>query len=148
MGTLRIARSRARPAEYADALAEATDALQQARDARDYAEEAFRSAQNNVLTIMASAGITSSAVTVGDQRIRVTAVRGERLEINEEGLRKAVTAPVFDKLCDLKLNRNKLETAIAEGRVDPVLVASFVTHKESTPYVRLTVTDSAARESE
>lgn len=137
--TLRIARSRARPAEYADALAEATARLRDRKKELDEATERHTKAQQEVLTILASAGIKSSTVGIGDVRFKVTSVQTETLTINEPGLRKALTAPVFDKLCNLKLDRTKLEIAIADGRVDPVVVASHTTKTLRKPFVKISL---------
>jgi hypothetical protein len=67
----------------------------------------------------------------------MTMTQSERLEVNEPGLRKAMGAPQFDRLCDLKLNRQKLEVAIAEGRVDPMVVSAHTTRKANSPYIRM-----------
>lgn len=136
--TLRIARSRARPAEYVDTLRQATAELRDRKQELADAEEAAQAAQNEVLTILASANIKNSTVTLDDGRYQVTSVQGERLVVHEDGLRKAITAPVFDRLCNLKLDRTKLEIAIAEGRVDPVVVASHTTKHQNKPYIKLT----------
>ena len=133
---LRIARTR--PAQYADALAEAVARLKHAKEAALAAEEIRLERENEVLTIMAGAGIKTSTVAADDERVRVSVVQNQRLEFNEQSLRKALTAPVFDKLCDLKLNRLKLEEAVADGRVDPVTVATYSTVKPSKVYVKLT----------
>lgn len=139
MAGLRIARSRARPAEYAEPLKEAVGRLRAAQEHLDEVEEIYRQNQAEVLTIMSQHGIKTSVVVMEDAKFRVTSVQGERLDIDETGLRKALTAPIFDKLCDLKLNRTKLEVAIAEGRVDPVVVATHTSKHLNKPYPKLTV---------
>jgi hypothetical protein len=137
--TMRIVRSRARPAEYVDSLKEAVENLRALREHLDTVEQNYHQAQTEVLTILAEAGVKSSTVTLQDGRYRVTHVANERIEVDETGLRKAISAPVFDKLCDLKLNRTKLEIAIAEGRVDPVVVASNSKRTTSKAYPKLSL---------
>ena len=133
---LRIARSRSRPAEYADALAEAVALLQRMREARDTAQSNYEQAQNGVMTLMGAHHIKTSTVALEDVRVKVSVVQSEVLEFNETSLRKALSAPVYDKLCDLKLNRLKLEEAVADGRVDPVVVATYTTVTPRKPYVK------------
>jgi nitrogen regulatory protein PII len=142
--TLRIARSRARPAEYVDSLREATRVLRDRKAELAAAQERVEQAGKEVMTILAASGIKSSVVTVDETRYKVTTVQGERLEVNEPGLRKAITAAVFDKLCDLKLNRTKLEVAVAEGRVDPVVVATHTTKKLNKPFIKLSAVGGEA----
>lgn len=135
---LRIARSRSRPGEYADALAEAVAHLQKVKTALQDAQTNFDEAQNGVLALMAAHRVKTSTVPLDDMRFKVAVVQSETMSFNETSLRKALSAPVFDKLCDLKINRNKLEEAIAEGRVDPVVVATYTTVTPRKPYVKLT----------
>ena len=88
---------------------------------RRLAEESrHREIQAEILTLMAAHGVKTGTVTMDDARYRLTSVQGERLSIDEPGLRKALSAPVFDRLCNLRLDRTKLELSIAEGGVDPV----------------------------
>jgi hypothetical protein len=47
-------------------------------------------------------------------------------QINEEGLRKAMGARVFNKYTIRKLDRKALEKAMGDGVVDPTLVAQYV----------------------
>lgn len=134
---LRIARSKSRSAEYADALAEAVALLQQMREVRDTAQSNYEQAQNGVLTLMGAHRIKSSTVALSDARFKVSVVQSETMEFNETSLRKALSAPVYDKLCDLKLNRLKLEEAVADGRVDPVVVATYTTVTPRKPWVKV-----------
>lgn len=135
---LRIARSKLRPAQYADALVEAVRLLKLAKDMVSAAEEIRTERENEVLSILASAGVKTSTVPLEGMRYRVALVQSERMGFNEPSLRKALSAPVYDKLCDLKLNRNKLEEAIADGRVDPVVVAINTVVTKNKPFVKLT----------
>jgi hypothetical protein len=137
--SLRVTRSRSRPAEYVDALAELATRFQVAKAVLDDAEESHRQVQAEILSLMAAHGVKTSTVKLADARYRLTAVQGERLDVDEPGLRKALSAPVYDKLCALKLDRTKLELAIADGRIDPIVVASHTHHRQNRPYVKLSV---------
>lgn len=66
----------------------------------------------------------------------VTFVQAERVELDEKGLRKALTARVFDKYTVKKLDKKALEEAMGRGEVDPMVVAKFVSTKKGLPYLR------------
>lgn len=57
--------------------------------------------------------------------------------IDEPGLRKALTAKVFDKFTNRVLNKRAMEKAMDAGEIDPVTVSRFVTIKPSRPYLEL-----------
>jgi hypothetical protein len=82
----------------------------------------------------------TKTVTVvdGEQQIRFTYVSKEVTKIDEKGLRKELTARVFDKFTDKKLNRSKLEAAMQSGAVDPMIVSKHVEIAEGQPYLRIT----------
>jgi hypothetical protein len=136
---LRIARTKERRTEFADSIRVALEQLQSAREAREVAETRYRMAEQAVLTLLTSVGQKSTIVATDEGRYRVTISQSERLVVNEAQLRKAISAPVYDRLCDLKLNRLKLEEAIAEGRVDPVVVASHTEKVTNKPSARVTL---------
>lgn len=75
------------------------------------------------------------AVSGGATR-QVTYVQTKTYTVDEKGLRKALTAKVFDKYTVKSLNRPALEKAMGEGEVDPKVVARFVEEKLSKPYLR------------
>lgn len=78
----------------------------------------------------------SMKVTVQGMAKQVTYVQTKSYEVDEKGLRKALTAKVFDKYTVKKLERAKLEKAIDDGEVDPMVVARFVAEKPNKPYLR------------
>lgn len=136
---LRITQMNETREQRADRMTEALAHLQRMRERREEAETDYRDAEAGLMSLLSSHGLKSSTVALDESRYRVAVVVSERLSVNEQSLRKAITAPVFDKLCDLKLNRQKLELAIAEGRVDPVVVATYTTKTENRPYLRVTM---------
>lgn len=56
-------------------------------------------------------------------------------QIDEKGLRKALTARIFDKYVQKKLDRKALEKAMTDGDVDPVIVAKFVEQVPGKTYL-------------
>jgi len=56
-------------------------------------------------------------------------------QINESGLRKALTAKVYDKFTVKKLDKKALEQAMSDGVVDPHVVARFVELVPGKTYV-------------
>lgn len=66
----------------------------------------------------------------------VTYVRPVRLGIDEQGLRRALTARVFDKYTKRVLDRKKMEAAMESGDVDPVTVAKYVHPESGSAYVK------------
>lgn len=65
----------------------------------------------------------------------VTYVQKRTAVIDERGLRKALSAKVFDKYTVRKLDRKAMETAMDAGEVDPVTVSRFVTMKPGRAYL-------------
>jgi len=75
----------------------------------------------------------------GDQRHAVTYVQKHTVVINEPGLRKALTAKVFDKYTKRVLDRRKMEEAIDMGAVDKVTVAQYAEMKPQRAYLEYRV---------
>lgn len=73
---------------------------------------------------------------------KVTYVQAETTQIDEKGLRRALTAKVFDKFTVKKLDRKAMEAAMDSGEVDPMVVARFVSAKPNSPFIRYTEKDS------
>ena len=69
---------------------------------------------------------------------QVTFVQRETYEIDEKGLKKELTAKVFNRFTSPKLDRKKLEAAMNEGAVDTMLVAKHTKTKQSEPYLKFT----------
>ena len=67
-------------------------------------------------------------LTLASEGLKFSATYTQRTtnEIDEAGLRKALSAPVFDKFTVKKLDRKALERAMSDGDIDPVVVAQFV----------------------
>lgn len=65
----------------------------------------------------------------------LTYVQGYTTYIDEPGLRKALTAKVFDKYTKRVLDRKRMEDAMDTGAVDPVTVSKYVTKRPKKPYL-------------
>lgn len=72
---------------------------------------------------------------------RFTYVRRETPVIDEKGLRRALTARVYDRYTTKKLDRKRLEEAMGTGAVDRMLVAKYVQMKDGDPYIKHTATN-------
>ncbi len=83
----------------------------------------------------------SMTLTSEGKAINVTYVQKTSYDLDEKGLRRALTAKVFDSYTEKKLNRKALEEAMSRQDVDPTVVAKYVSEKPSTPYLRYTEKD-------
>lgn len=68
----------------------------------------------------------------------LTYVQQHQTDIDEPGLRKALTAKVFDRYTVRKLDRKRMEQAMDTGEVDPITVSRFVTQRPKKPYLTYT----------
>jgi hypothetical protein len=98
-------------------------------DAKRNADQAILrldDAEAKLLAVMESK--QRKTLTIDQQGIKFSATYTQRTtnQIDEAGLRKALTAKVFDKFTVRKLDRKALEQAMSEGAVDPMVVAKYV----------------------
>jgi hypothetical protein len=109
----------------------------QARRARDRAQADLDEAQARLIKQMEQDQRKSYRWTADGMSHAVTYVTKGATVIDEKGLRRALTAKVFDKYTVRKLDRHAMEQAMDEGAIDPVTVSRFVTIKPSRPYLEL-----------
>ena len=107
-----------------------------AKAAFDLAKARLDVAASELLNSMEDKHQKSYRWTNGDRQRSVTYVRSDRAEIDEKGLRKALTAKVFDKYTVKKLDRKAMEAAMDTGEVDPMIVSKYVTTKPGAPYLK------------
>lgn len=113
-----------------------------ARRAADLANERLKKATTVLIQGMEDAKIKTNQWTdANGMKNTITYVKATRVEIDEVGLRKALTAKVFDKFTKKVLDKRAMEKAMDEGVVDPVVVAKFVTEKPSAPFLKYTVAE-------
>lgn len=75
---------------------------------------------------------------VGTTRYTTTVTSKPTYHFNEAGLRKALTAPVYDKYTVRKLDTKKLKEAVEQGDLDSALVAQYTESSYSDPFIKLT----------
>jgi hypothetical protein len=69
---------------------------------------------------------------------RLTYVQQHQTFIDEPGLRKALTAKVFDRYTKRVLDRKAMELAMDAGSVDPITVSRFVTTRPKKAFLTYT----------
>jgi hypothetical protein len=74
---------------------------------------------------------------------RLTYVQQHQTFIDEPGLRKALTAKVFDRYTKRVLDRKAMELAMDAGTVDPITVSRFVTTRPKKPFLTYTEKETA-----
>lgn len=76
------------------------------------------------------------------KKFSTTYTRRTTNQINEDGLRKALGASVFDKYTKKTLDKKALERAMSDGDVDPVVVARFVEQIPGKEFITFRKTDA------
>jgi hypothetical protein len=102
------------------------------------AKERFDKVTNELAQHMLVNEIKSDLVCVRGEDYKVTVVAAESTSVDSEGLKKAMGAVAYRKVCKSRVDTKLLETAIRDGVVSAETVASYVTIKNNTPYVRVT----------
>jgi hypothetical protein len=108
-----------------------------ARRARDHAQLMLDEAQSRLIKQMEADQRKSFRWKEDGVSRAITYVQKRTTVINEAGLRKALTAKVFDKYTKRVLDRKAMEEAMDTGEVDPVTVLQYVTMKPQRPYLEL-----------
>jgi len=98
---------------------------------------ALEKAKRRIIELAAIKGQKSLSTTSGNHKIVATVSSRTTTKFNEEGLKKAIGAVSYKRLCKLVVDRRKVEEAIKEERVDPVVVAQFTAVTPSATYIRL-----------
>jgi hypothetical protein len=112
-------------------IEEIAERLEQVRLERDAAITAFDSLQAELIELLDHQGKKS----INTEHYKVSKRYSERVITNESALKKALGAIAFNRLTDRKLNKTKLNAAVREGKVDPVIVAQCSEVKESAAWV-------------
>lgn len=81
--------------------------------------------------------LTSVDHDTKSHRIKATLVKGTSIVIDEGRLMTELGTRLWTKVTSRTLDRKKLDTAIADGTVDPSIVAHASSEKPRKPYVRL-----------
>lgn len=120
---------------------ETEDLLQQfvaAKATVDQAQRHLKDIQRQLTEYMGEKHQKSWKVTKDGVSHTVTYVQANGVDIDIKGLRKALTAKVYDRYTTRELDRHALEAAMDKGEVDPMVVAKYVKEKPGNPYLRYT----------
>lgn len=122
-------------------LSEALARFGQARMQRDAAEAEYADAQEDLVKLMGKqVSATGKFVYEGDiHEIKATVVAGTRIITDEPALKKKLGARVWDRVTTKKLDKAKLEDAIATGEVDATVVAACSEEIPNKVYIRPTI---------
>jgi hypothetical protein len=107
----------------------------QARIERDQALERFGEAEERLMKQMEADQRKTFRWKAGGRNHSLTYVQKSTTLIDEPGLRKALTAKVFDRYTIRKLDRKAMEEAMGDGTIDPVIVSKYVTPKPQKSYL-------------
>lgn len=109
-----------------------------ARNTKAQVEASIKEMESELTTTMEALQrkSVSTKTSLGD--FQATYVRSEKINVNEDGLRKHLGAKAFKSVADLKLNRKKLEAALEEGEIRHEDVSPYISSTHGAPYVRYT----------
>lgn len=100
-------------------------------------DEEYSTLENEVIALMDKIGEKTATVSDESGALTGTVVRGSTLQINEDGLRKALGAKLWAKVTKRVIDKKKLEAFTVTGEISPMVVAAHSEEKQSKPYVRL-----------
>lgn len=110
------------------------DYIDAKRDA-DQALSRLETLEHKLLQLMEQNKKKSLGFTIDGVKFSATYTQRTTNQIDEKGLRKALTAKVYDRFTVKKLDRKALEKAMTDGDVDPVIVAKFVEQVPGKTYL-------------
>jgi len=116
-------------------LAKAIATAAAARQAKDAATAYYVETEAEVQRLLKALGEKRA----NDGLYQVTLVEAERVKIDEEKLLRSLTREVRDWITDRKLNKSKLEDAVANGYVTAEWVAECATVEKNKPFVRFSL---------
>jgi hypothetical protein len=106
-----------------------------ARAERDQAQARLDDLQDRLIKQMEADQRKSWRWDAEGVRHNLTYVQSHTTVINEAGLRRALTAKVYDRYTKRVLDRRAMEAAMAAGEVDKVTVSPFVELRPNKPYL-------------
>jgi phosphoenolpyruvate-protein kinase (PTS system EI component) len=114
----------------------------EARTRRDRAQAEFEEAQARLIKQMEADQRKTFKWTADGRNHNLTFVQQHTTVIDEPGLRKALTAKIFDRYTKRVLVRQAMERAMDEGKIDPITVSRFVTQRPKKPFINYTEKDT------
>ena len=118
----------------------------QAKQDADKAVSRLSDAEAKLLNLMENKKHKTVGFSWGGVKHTATYTQRTTNQINENGLRKALTAKVYDRFTVKKLDRKALENAMTDGEIDPVIVAKFVEQVPGKTYLTYRTKDEADAE--
>ena len=109
----------------------------EARQARDRAQIRLDELQERLTKEMEANQQKSMKYAHNGLAGQVTYVQNTITKIDEAGLRKALTAKVYDKYTKRSLDKKKMEEAMDQGVIDPMIVVKYVSTAPSKPFLRI-----------
>jgi hypothetical protein len=113
-----------------------------AKAARDKAQDKLDELSERLIKQMEQDQRKSITWRDGKTIRTITYVQGHTTIIDEVGLRRKLTAKVFDRYTKRVLDRKKMEEAMDTGEVDHVVVASYVTQRPNKPFLKYSAKDA------
>lgn len=107
-----------------------------ARKAKEEAERKFRLAEDELLGNMRALSDKTRTLTDGGKVYRATYVQTNQTKVDEEALQKKIGKIAYRKLCDLKINKRKIEEAMNNGDLPVEVIGPLVTEVPGKPYIR------------
>src|SRR5690242_2172468 len=111
------------------------DAYEKAREDLDSATLRLKNVEAAILNYCEKRQKKTLAVLKDGKQYTATYTQRNTTKIDEKGLRKALTARVFDRYTKKVLDKKSLETAMSDGEVDPAVVARFVEQSPGAKYL-------------
>ena len=109
--------------------------LVEAKQAEAAAHARVMACEGALLNYMEAHREKTLVLNAEDRQFTATYTQRTSTTINEQGLRKALRARVFDKYTKRVLDKKALEQAMSAGDVDPMLVAKYVTAVPGARYL-------------
>jgi predicted CopG family antitoxin len=122
------------------------EAYEKARKDLDLAQSRLKGVEAAILDFMEDHQRKTIAVVKDGKQFTATYTQRNTNKIDEKGLRKALSARVYDQYTKKVLDRKKLEVALSDGEVDPTVVARFVEQVPGARFLTYRVKDDNAAE--
>lgn len=90
-----------------------------------------------IITALEKKGQKSLVVMEGANKVSGTLVAPQRVTVDEERLRKALTAKDWKTITRLVLDKTLLEAAVAVNQIDANVVAQCSDVKDTKPYIKV-----------
>lgn len=159
--TIRIKRSKAGPAAAAtsvttsDELAESDDNIphtspdeqtdlgelilraERAKVIKDQAASEYEMLQQELAAAIAERDQRTASIRVDNRRLVATRIQSSTPKIDWVGLKKALGARPFGKLMERVPSKEKLQTALQDGEVDPDVAQQYIKMVDSKPYIKM-----------